>query len=83
MNTSMPTPETRTTVTFHHNDGTSNCHENIAYLPRARVLIFNGANASIAVDRENVVRVSISGKDYQIEHTEQREGGNWTMKLTE
>ncbi len=78
---SAPTPSTHTEVTIRHIDGTEVTYTNIVYMVRSKILIFNGPNSSIEVDKSKVSTVVVKGHPYVINRIESLSEDAWQMRL--
>ncbi|HNX53919.1 MAG TPA: hypothetical protein PLD51_05620 [Pontiellaceae bacterium] len=66
----------RVNITFHYKDGTSVHYQKIYFfnMPYFPLLIFNGLNSAIVIDKERIESVSVKDKEYSIDRLDIEKG---------
>lgn len=71
----MATPATSVSVTFRLKNETLLLYKNVTFFPKAQLLLFNGDNSSIDIDKENIEFISILEQRYIIKRIEPTDNG--------
>lgn len=71
----MATPSNKVDVNLIKKDGSEEKIFNVEFFPKARVLLFNGANSNITINQSGIDGVSIQGESYSMASVEVTESG--------